>query len=198
MRITTWAEYGVICALHLAKRTDEAAVNGRDIAAREGLPGDYVEQILLRLRRAGVVESVRGARGGYFLAKRSLAPVSAMTARAAAVSATNLHERLPVGGGDELVGLAQVVNDLLDRLEGSFEQQRRFMADASHELRTPTAILRTEADLTLSREHRAEPEYRESMTIMQDATRRLTRIVDDLFLLARADSGHLVPQHQAL
>jgi Rrf2 family protein len=69
MRITTWAEYGVICALHLAKRTDEAAVTGRDIAAREGLPADYVEQILLRLRRAGIVSSTRGARGGYALAK---------------------------------------------------------------------------------------------------------------------------------
>ena len=69
MRITTWAEYGVICALHLAKRTDETAVTGRDIAAREGLPADYVEQILLRLRRAGIVSSTRGARGGYALAR---------------------------------------------------------------------------------------------------------------------------------
>jgi Rrf2 family protein len=69
MRITTWAEYGVICALHLAKRSEESAVNGRDIAAREGLPGDYVEQILLRLRRAGIVTSTRGARGGYALAR---------------------------------------------------------------------------------------------------------------------------------
>ena len=69
MRITTWAEYGVICALHLAKRTNESAVNGRDIAAREGLPADYVEQILLRLRRAGIVSSTRGARGGYALAR---------------------------------------------------------------------------------------------------------------------------------
>ena len=51
MRITTWAEYGVICALHLAKRADEGPVTGRDLSAREKLPGDYVEQILLRLRR---------------------------------------------------------------------------------------------------------------------------------------------------
>lgn len=69
MRITTWAEYGVICALHLAKRTTEGPVNGRDIAARERLPADYVEQILLRLRRAGVIASTRGARGGYTLAR---------------------------------------------------------------------------------------------------------------------------------
>lgn len=69
MRITTWAEYGVICALHLARRTDEGPVTGRDIAAKERLPGDYVEQILLRLRRAGIVSSTRGAKGGYTLAR---------------------------------------------------------------------------------------------------------------------------------
>ncbi len=69
MRITTWAEYGVICALHLARRTDEGPITGRDVAARERLPGDYVEQILLRLRRAGVVQSTRGAKGGYVLAR---------------------------------------------------------------------------------------------------------------------------------
>jgi Rrf2 family protein len=69
MRITTWAEYGVICALNLAKRTDLGPVNGREIARQERLPADYVEQILLRLRRAGVITSTRGARGGYVLAR---------------------------------------------------------------------------------------------------------------------------------
>ena len=69
MRITTLAEYGVICALHLARRASQGPVTGRDIAARERLPVDYVEQILLRLRRAGLVQSTRGARGGYALAR---------------------------------------------------------------------------------------------------------------------------------
>ncbi len=69
MRITTWAEYGVICALHLARRTAQGPVTGREIAAQERLPADYVEQILLRLRRAGVIASTRGARGGYMLAR---------------------------------------------------------------------------------------------------------------------------------
>lgn len=69
MRITTLAEYGVICALHLAKRLDEGPVTGRDIAASERLPVDYVEQILLRLRRADIIKSTRGARGGYALAR---------------------------------------------------------------------------------------------------------------------------------
>jgi Rrf2 family protein len=69
VRITTLAEYGVICALHLARRADEGPVTGREIAELERLPGDYVEQILLRLRRAGIVRSTRGARGGYMLAR---------------------------------------------------------------------------------------------------------------------------------
>ena len=69
MRITTLAEYGVICALHLARRAAEGPITGREIAELERLPGDYVEQILLRLRRAGIVRSTRGARGGYALAR---------------------------------------------------------------------------------------------------------------------------------
>jgi len=69
VRITTLAEYGVICALHLARRAAEGPITGREIAELERLPGDYVEQILLRLRRAGIVRSTRGARGGYALAR---------------------------------------------------------------------------------------------------------------------------------
>jgi Rrf2 family protein len=69
VRITTLAEYGVICALHLARRAAEGPITGREIAEVERLPGDYVEQILLRMRRAGIVASTRGAHGGYALAR---------------------------------------------------------------------------------------------------------------------------------
>lgn len=71
MRITTWTEYSLIITLHLAKRgaTGGGPVAAREMAEQERLPGDYVEQILLRLRRAGLVQSVRGAKGGYYLAK---------------------------------------------------------------------------------------------------------------------------------
>lgn len=69
MRVTTWTEYSLIISLHLARRGGTQPVAARDISESERLPGDYVEQILLRLRRAGLVESVRGARGGYFLAR---------------------------------------------------------------------------------------------------------------------------------
>jgi len=72
VRITTWAEYGLIVAVHLARHGGERPVPAREIAEREGLPPDYVEQILLKLRRAGLVTSVRGAHGGYFLARPAL------------------------------------------------------------------------------------------------------------------------------
>ena len=91
MRITTLAEYGVICALHLAKRAEERPVTGRDIAASERLPVDYVEQILLRLRRADIVASTRGAHGGYALSR----PASEITVReviaAAELATFDLH-----------------------------------------------------------------------------------------------------------
>jgi heavy metal sensor kinase len=128
--------------------------------------------------------------GGYFLARKSLAPVVRMSESAARIGAANLHERLPIiNERDELGGLARVINALLARLDASFEQQRRFMADASHELRTPVAIMRSETEVALSQQERSNGELRESLAIVKDETRRLTRIVEDLFTLARADAG---------
>jgi heavy metal sensor kinase len=128
--------------------------------------------------------------GGYFLARKSLAPVVRMSATAANIGAANLHERVPVANEhDELGGLARVINDLLARLDMSFEQQRRFMADASHELRTPIAIMRSEAEVALAEPETSNEELRQSIAIFKDETKRLTGIVEDLFMLARADAG---------
>lgn len=91
MRITTWAEYGLICALHLARRAGAGPVTGRDIAARERLPGDYVEQILLRMRRAGIVNSTRGARGGYSLARAAEAISVRDVIQASELTTFDLH-----------------------------------------------------------------------------------------------------------
>ncbi len=127
--------------------------------------------------------------GGYFLARKSLAPVVAMSSQAGRIGAANLHERLSVQNEkDELGHLARSFNSLLDRLAESFERQRRFMADASHELRTPVAILRGEAEVALSQE-RPPVEYRESLSVLHHEAERLTRIVEDLFTLTRADAG---------
>ncbi len=91
MRITTWAEYGLICALHLARRAEEGPVTGRDIAAREKLPADYVEQILLRMRRAAIVSSTRGARGGYTLARSAEAITVRDVIQASELTTFDLH-----------------------------------------------------------------------------------------------------------
>jgi heavy metal sensor kinase len=139
------------------------------------------------------------AAGGYFLASRSLSPVAAMSARAAEISSTNLNERLPVGQRrDELSALAEVVNSLLERLERAFAHQRRFMADASHELRTPVAVLRTEADVTLSSRASMARRSERAPFARPQHFQRVGRIVDDLFLLARADAGHLPLRRESL
>jgi heavy metal sensor kinase len=130
------------------------------------------------------------AGGGYLMARKSLAPVTTMSREARHISAETLGERIAVGNErDELGFLAVTLNDLLERLQRAFDSQRRFMADASHELRTPVSIIQGEADVVLSRTDRSSAEYRESIEIMQDAARKLTRIVQDLFLLARTDEG---------
>jgi heavy metal sensor kinase len=126
---------------------------------------------------------------GDLLARKSLAPIAEMTARAERISAENLHERLPVKNrNDELGKLARVFNDLLARIESSFDGMRRFTADASHELRTPLAIIRGEADVALSQD-RAPGEYRETLAIIQDEARLLSGTVEDMLALARADAG---------
>jgi two-component system, OmpR family, sensor kinase len=128
--------------------------------------------------------------GGYFLARRSLAPVAAMGEQAERMGAANLHERLRVrNANDELGRLARTFNELLDRLDRSFERQRRFISDASHELRTPVSILRGEAEVALSQRSRSPEEYRESLAVLHEEAQRLARIVEDLFTLTRADAG---------
>lgn len=129
--------------------------------------------------------------GGWLLARKSLAPVVAMSEQARRISAQNLEERLPVANPqDELGRLAITFNDLLARLSGSFSQQRQFMADTSHELRTPLSVMHTAAEVTLEKQHREESEYREALSMIDEQTRRLTRIVEEMFLLARADAGN--------
>jgi two-component system OmpR family sensor kinase len=128
--------------------------------------------------------------GGYFLARKSLAPVTDMATQARGMGAARLSERLEVSNPrDELGTLALSFNELLDRLEKSFEQQRRFVADASHELRTPVAILQGETEVTLSRPDRPPEEYRETLAILRDESHRLAHIIEDLFTLTRADAG---------
>jgi signal transduction histidine kinase len=113
-----------------------------------------------------------------------------MSAQASHIGAENLEARLSIRNpSDELGQLAQSFNSLLDRLSASFDRQKRFVADASHELRTPVAILCGETEVVLGKDGRSEAEYRETLRILGGESKRLKQIVEDLFTLARADAG---------
>ncbi|HET7453110.1 MAG TPA: ATP-binding protein [Thermoanaerobaculia bacterium] len=126
--------------------------------------------------------------GGYGLARWSLSPVVRMSRQARVIGASSLGDRIEVAHpGDELGELAETLNGLLGRLETAFASQRRFMADASHELRTPLAILQAESDVALSRPVREAEEYRRALEVVQTTARKLSQIVEDLFLVSRSD-----------
>jgi len=129
--------------------------------------------------------------GGYWLTSRNLAPLASMAAQARSITHSNLETRLDIGGAaEELAVLAASFNELLSRLDQSFDHMRRFVADASHELRTPISIIRGEADVALSHD-RGAAEYQQALAVILDESRRLSRLVDDLLNLARADAGRV-------
>ena len=157
----------------------------------ESLRGILAYVVPLSLVVAGI--------GGWFLARRSLSPVVAMADRARRIGIESLGDRLPVANPrDELGLLASTFNELLGRLEASLVQQRQFMADASHELRTPVTIARTAAAVALQQPNRDETEYREALEIIEQEATRLSRIVDDMFTLTRADAGNYPVRTTAL
>jgi heavy metal sensor kinase len=128
--------------------------------------------------------------GGWWLGRRGLRPLETMAGQAHAITARTPEARLDVdGSAPELDAVATSFNHLLDRLGSALATQRRFMADASHELRTPVSIMRTAADVTLAQPHRDEAEYREALDAVSQQSERLARLVDDMLVLARADAG---------
>ena len=127
--------------------------------------------------------------GGYLLAAQSLRPVVRLSEETRRIGAENLDQRLTVSNPrDEFGQLTTVINELLARLEASFRVMQDFIADASHELRTPVAIVHGEADVTLARDRTAD-EYRETLGVIRKQSGRLRGIVNDMLVLARADAG---------
>ncbi len=152
-------------------------------------PLTVIDEGLRRLRRyffAGVpLILLLASGGGYLLARKSLSPISLMDQQTRRITADSLSSRLDVTNKrDELGGLATTINDLLARLENSFKQQQRFVADASHELRTPLAVLRGETEVALAQPREID-DYKASLSLIEDEAERLSRIVEDLFILAR-------------
>jgi signal transduction histidine kinase len=140
-----------------------------------------------------MVALIVAAVGGWFIGRQTLKPLTRMARQAQHINERNPTERLtapPVN--DELGGLATSFNELLDRLAAALNFQRQFMADASHELRTPVSVVRTATQVTLSQHVRTNEEYRESLAIIGEQATRLSRLVDAMFLLSRAEA-HGIP-----
>jgi len=153
--------------------------------------GDQLDALQNVLAIAIVLALLLTGCGGWLLARHSLSPLAAMASATERITANNLGERLPVSSRDELGRLASRFNDLLSRLNTSFSQQRQFMTDASHELRTPLSVVRTAAQIALQRPERSDSEYRQALSVIEQQAGRLSRIVEDMFALTRADMNQL-------
>ncbi|MFD0903635.1 sensor histidine kinase [Actinomadura sediminis] len=129
---------------------------------------------------------------GWVLAGRALKPVRAIARTAEEIQATDLSRRIRLSGPrDELRELADTVDSMLDRLDSAFQAQRRLIDDASHELRSPLAIIRANLDTVLSAPDADEPDRRRAVDVVDRATTRMTRLVEDLLATARRSAPAL-------
>jgi heavy metal sensor kinase len=134
---------------------------------------------------------VLGSLGGWVLARRSLAPVGYIAAKARSITSNNLDERLATRGtDDEMDHLIRTINEMIARLENSFKRIAEFTADASHELKTPICALRGEAEVLLSKRRPLE-EYQEGLAHFIERFDQLNRMVNDLILLSKFDSSQV-------
>ena len=168
-------------------------VQGRRYSIVAAASLESTEDLLARLRWLMLlsipVTLIAASLGGYAISRQALSPVDSMTTEAASIGIGNLSRRLLVPHtGDELERLASTWNHMLDRLESAVKQLIQFTADASHELRTPVALIRTTAEIALRRP-RTPDDYREALRQIVEESERTSRLVDDLLTLARADAG---------
>jgi heavy metal sensor kinase len=170
-----------------------ASLDGEKYRVLVAAPMDATEATLRRVRLlllwSAPMVLLLASLGGYWISRRALAPVDEITREARVIGIQNLSQRLAVpASGDEIQRLSETWNGMLARLEGAVKRLSQFTADASHELRTPIALIRTTAELTLRRERSAET-YREALRQVVLESERTTRLVEDLLLLARSDAG---------
>jgi heavy metal sensor kinase len=153
-------------------------------------------ELLTALLIAGPLALGLTIAGGYFLARRALAPVDRMTAAANEIDSRKFGRRLDVVHPDDELGrLGQTLNRMLDRLERSFDEMRRFTADASHDLRTPLAVIRSEAEVALARPL-SEAEQQDLLGNILEECQRLTWVTDQLLTLSREDAGISQPPRE--
>ena len=125
---------------------------------------------------------------GFGLSQLVLKPIRLISETADRIRSDNLRERIPVPKvTDELSALANLLNQMFDRLEGSFDQIRRFAADASHELKTPLSLVRLHAEKMLT-DGKLVPEHEEAVLVQLEEITRLNHVIEDLLFLSRADA----------
>jgi heavy metal sensor kinase len=159
---------------------------------------DAQQRTLLILLPVSAVLLVIGGVLTYWLAGRALRPVRTIAGMARSISEHDLHRRVDIKvPPDELGELVDTFNSMLARLEAGFTSMSTFTANASHELRAPLALMRTEVDGALSR-NRSTEEYRRVLESLRDEVEHLSRLSDQLLILARADAGALVPAREEI
>jgi len=152
---------------------------------------DELTQLTWMLAISGVGVLVLGLAGGWLLAKRAIRPIEAISTAAESISASNLSQRIDIEATkNELGRLAEILNTTFARLQAAFEQQTRFTADASHELRTPVSIVLAQTELALAKE-RTGDEYRQVLEACLRASKRMKGLIDGLLTLARTDAADL-------
>jgi heavy metal sensor kinase len=158
--------------------------------------GHSLDALRMARRRSLIVLAIAiplalllGSYGGLLLANQALRPVDRITRAAEQIAAGDLSRRVPEPAQvDEIGRLAATFNHMISRLQAAFERQKQFTSDASHELRTPLAVMRGDIELAMRRERPAE-EYRRTLESNLEEIARLSRLVEDLLTLARADAG---------
>jgi heavy metal sensor kinase len=146
-------------------------------------------QMLVLLAVSNPIALLLASLGGLWIANKALRPVDRLTRAAERIGSGNLSERVEESRSrDELGRLAATFNNMISKLEQAFERERRFTADASHELKTPLAVLRGDIEVTLRRERSVE-EYKRTLSSSLEEIERLSNLADDLLTLARSDAG---------
>ena len=179
---------GVICDNQAASPGDCVPVRGEFQSAEQALNEDTLQRLKQFSLEGLAILFVASLAVGWVVAGRVLAPIGRITAVAREIQATDLSRRIHLRGpDDELKQLADTFDAMLARLDAAFAAQQQFVADASHELRNPLAIIRTNADVALANPAQDPEDLRHAIVVVKRASDRMARLVDDLLALAHRE-----------
>jgi heavy metal sensor kinase len=192
---TVTAKNGQAVRLYSAALAENGIVYGVVQVGESLAPiGDTLRSVTIELLLIVPFVLILGTLGSYWLAAHAFAPIDRLTRIARRIEAGDLHERVPVPRSkDEIQSLALTFNEMIERIDNAFTRQRRFVADASHELRTPVAAIRNMTDVVLAQSQPIESE--EYVTVLRDVNaeaERLGHLINGLLLLARSDENQIL------